>query len=188
MASFDPRASATRLPQRDHAHHVTARSAVADHEAARMHAPAWRTPLQLVEHLSADKVKGWPIKLGKGVPNSGGGGGGGGGGSGGGGGGGSSGGGNGSEAPVDLPYFHDASKAEAEAAIADFDDGSYLLRKSKKGGDDAFILTLKYKDQATHHNIAKEGDFVTLNKKEYGGHTAIRAVRVLRCRPLRPTK
>lgn len=58
---------------------------------------------QLVSELSASKVKGWPMKLGEGVPNSGGaatestdapasGGGG----------------------PQDLPYFHDVGKKEAE--------------------------------------------------------------------------
>ena len=60
--------------------------------------------------------------------------------------------------------------------LESYDNGDYLIRKKGKGGEDDFVLSLKYKDVGTHHMLSKEGENVTLNKKEFGGHTTIGSV------------
>ena len=68
-----------------------------------------------------------------------------------------------------------AHRARA-ALLESYDNGDYLIRKKGKGGEDDFVLSLKYKDVGTHHMLSKEGENVTLNKKEFGGHTTIGSV------------
>ena len=57
-------------------------------------------------------------------------------------------------------------------------NGRFLVRQH--GDTNNMVLSLVYRNKATQHLIAKDGDgYLTVNKKRYGDHTDIHSVRRL---------
>lgn len=86
---------------------------------------------------------------------------------------------------LDVPsWMHgDLSKSGADELIKEGVplNGRFLLR-NRTGHPGEYVLTLTYKQQATHHLIGRDVDkFVTINRRRYGGNhtTLVDALRVL---------
>ncbi|XP_064465905.1 lymphocyte cytosolic protein 2-like isoform X2 [Ornithodoros turicata] len=58
-----------------------------------------------------------------------------------------------------YPWFHDIEREQVDFYLRDREDGAYLVRVSKRGGDNnPYTLSIFYKDRIFHLNIRRRND------------------------------